>query len=79
MKLPIQGYYPNSVDNTSCSASAAILGHWCPVAYTFAATYTVVDLLLILRCSYYITIILGPNLINPIKTFLSRQKTRKQI
>jgi len=43
--------HPNSVDDTSCSASAAVLGHWCPVTKTFAATYTVVDLLLILVVS----------------------------
>jgi len=43
--------HPNSVDNTSRSASAAILGHWCTVPYTFAAAYTVVDLLLILVVS----------------------------
>ena len=42
--------YPDSVDDTSCSSSAAVLGHWCPITYTFAATYTVVDLLLILQC-----------------------------
>ena len=42
--------YPDSVDDTSCSSSAAVLGHWCPITYTFAATNSVVDLLLILQC-----------------------------
>ena len=53
--------YPDSVDDTSCSSSAAVLGHWCPITYTFAATDTVVDLLLILYV--HIAIIVGPNLI----------------
>ena len=43
-----QAHYPNSVHHTSSSASATVLGHWRPVPYTFTATYTVVDLLLIL-------------------------------
>ena len=43
-----QAHYPDSVDHTSSSASAAVLRHWCPVPYSFTATYTVVDLLLIL-------------------------------
>jgi len=43
--------HPDSVDHTSSSASAAVLRHWCPVPYSFTATYTVVDLLLILMVS----------------------------
>ena len=46
--VAFQVNYPDSVDHTSSSASAAVLGHWCPVPYTFTTTYTVVDLLLIL-------------------------------